>query len=262
MPPDNKHDFELQLGRTLQELSSLRSSLRYNVFLTYYSRDFEKGAKVAITPQQLVGEFISENLTVQCQAADTIKDDIQVGTTSIKDSIVVVVMMTDGFADDKECNRWFSYIQQTLKKPFLLVLPMKSRNWQKSKLGMLASDSVFINMANVENYNAKRNDLFASLSRHLDGLNKTKPECFVSYCWSNSREAIKKGSKNVENALGWGDPREIKHIIEERTKVKCWLDIEQAGKEGLFKDINDGLKDAKIVIACVSDEVSIILLTV
>ena len=37
--------------------------------------------------------------------------------------------------------------------------------------------------------------------------------------------------------------------------MSCWVDIEQTGKEGLFKDIAEGLKNAKVVIACVSDEV-------
>lgn len=57
-----------------------------------------------------------------------------------------------------------------------------------------------------------------------------KPECFISYCWSNSHDAISKGSKKVEGALGWekGDPRKVKAFLDEKD-VKCWLDVERVG---------------------------------
>ena len=78
--------------------------------------------------------------------------------------------------------------------------------------------------------------------------------CFISYSWKNSKQAVSKGTKTEESALGWGDPREIKRFLEEHD-FPCWIDIEQAGKQGLYKDIAEGLKNAKVVVCCVSEEV-------
>ena len=52
------------------------------------------------------------------------------------------------------------------------------------------------------------------------------------------------------------DPRELKKLIVEKG-VECWLDTEQIGQgEGLYEDIADGLNHAKMVVICMSDEVS------
>lgn len=82
------------------------------------------------------------------------------------------------------------------------------------------------------------------------------PQCFISYCWSNSHDAITKGSREVEGALGWqgGDPREVKNFLDSKG-VRCWIDIERVGGTGLFQTIADGLREAKLMLAFVSDEV-------
>ena len=54
------------------------------------------------------------------------------------------------------------------------------------------------------------------------------PECFISYCWSNSQDAIAKGSGKIEGALGHGDPRKIATVLKDK-KIQCWLDIERVG---------------------------------
>ena len=58
---------------------------------------------------------------------------------------------------------------------------------------------------------------------------------FISYCWHNSREAVKKGHREVEGAVGAVDPRRIKQSLELKKKISCWLDIEQTGKEVAHK---------------------------
>ncbi len=55
------------------------------------------------------------------------------------------------------------------------------------------------------------------------------PKCFVSYCWANSHEAVKKGTKSSEGSLGWGDPRDLKKHLE-KNKIPCWMDIERIGQ--------------------------------
>ena len=93
----------------------------------------------------------------------------------------------------------------------------------------------------------------------LQAKEEDVPNCFISYCWTNSHDAIAKGSRSVEGALGWegGDPRTVKEFLEEKG-IRCWIDIEKVGGTGLFHSIADGLREAKIMIAFVSDEVFVV----
>lgn len=86
------------------------------------------------------------------------------------------------------------------------------------------------------------------------GTKKRKvASCFISYCWSNSKTAVNIGTKYREGAIGKTDPRDLKKQLED-AGISCWMDIEQVGQTGLIQDITEGLKRAKVVIACVSDE--------
>ena len=55
------------------------------------------------------------------------------------------------------------------------------------------------------------------------------PPCFISYCWSNSRDAVSKGTRAPEGSLGWADPREFKDVLE-KEGIPCWMDIERVGQ--------------------------------
>lgn len=61
------------------------------------------------------------------------------------------------------------------------------------------------------------------------------PDCFISYCWTNSHDAIQKGSRSKEGALGWngGDPRTVKKFLTEKG-VKCWIDVERVGGVSVY----------------------------
>ena len=56
-----------------------------------------------------------------------------------------------------------------------------------------------------------------------------KPQCFISYCWGNSDEARKKGTKTTSQAIGHGDPRECRTFLEKHG-IKCWIDVDNVGK--------------------------------
>ena len=77
---------------------------------------------------------------------------------------------------------------------------------------------------------------------------------FISYCWTNSAEAVKAGTKAKEGSLGHFDPRVLARKLGAQG-LSYWMDIECAGKVGLFEDIAEGMKRSKVVVACVSDEV-------
>eukprot|EP01038_Epipyxis_sp_PR26KG_P007131 gene7131-9732_t len=77
-------------------------------------------------------------------------------------------------------------------------------------------------------------------------------DILISYCWNNSKAAYDNGQ--VSNYNGHTDPRFLKKSIESSTGLKCWLDIEQLGIEGLYAGIHAAYDSVKCVLLCVSDE--------
>ena len=73
----------------------------------------------------------------------------------------------------------------------------------------------------------------------------------------NSHEAISKGTPlRNPDSLGWADPRSIKTYLENEG-YSVWIDYEQVGgKKTLFEDIVEGIRNAKLMIACISNEYS------
>ena len=55
------------------------------------------------------------------------------------------------------------------------------------------------------------------------------PAVFISYCWANSHEACAITTEATKGSLGYGDPRVLKHHLEQNG-IRCWIDIEQVGK--------------------------------
>ena len=87
-------------------------------------------------------------------------------------------------------------------------------------------------MTKVERYQEKIKELEATLTSKLNTVKvqaSEYPPCFISYCWSNSQDAVSRGSRSQPGAIGWGDPREFKKFLE-KNGVQCWMDIERVGQ--------------------------------
>lgn len=96
-----------------------------------------------------------------------------------------------------------------------------------------------------------------SIQKSLKKTSKKSADIFLSYCRVNSQDAIDKGTPFKGNdALGWEDPRSLKAFLE-KEGYTVWIDYEQVGaKKTLFEDIVEGIRNAKLVVACVSNEYS------
>ena len=63
-------------------------------------------------------------------------------TLSVKMSNVVIIGMSDEFCADPECQKLLLYIKDVLRKPILLLLLGKTKNWQKGNLNMVFGSEV------------------------------------------------------------------------------------------------------------------------
>ena len=86
----------------------------------------------------------------------------------------------------------------------------------------------FYNCIGLENQTSSQLK-YALFDKSMLVLQETYPDCFISYCWKNSKTAVDLGTTSTAAALGWGDPRQIKKFLSDNG-VTCWLDVEQMGQ--------------------------------
>lgn len=189
----------------------------------------------------------------------------------------ILTIMTTNFVEDIHCRRLFLLLKKQLKKNVYLILLSKDEKWKKdSYIGILCSDhvgtvffhynlllliffsslKVYFNMENPKNFEAKCEEIRQRIcTKNLDSNQDSSAFCFISYCWNNSRRAMAKSSNPNKTAdFGKVDPRDLKDRLE-KFGINCWIDIDKVGQTGgLHHDIAKGLKRAKIVICCISDE--------
>jgi hypothetical protein len=123
-------------------------------------------------------------------------------------------------------------------------------------------------MQDPSRYKFKLNEVFETLERQVktETQNKTNntdannnqnnqpPDVFISYCWANSHDAVKKGTKATKTSLGWLDPRTLDKFFKDNG-INSWLDIEEANpSSSLFGEITSGINSASVFISCLSDE--------
>jgi len=85
-----------------------------------------------------------------------------------------------------------------------------------------------------------------------DRRHATPPLWFCSYCWVNSKSAFQ--LKEVNQYSGEMDPRDVWQDFHNKYQLNGWLDKEYLGSAGLFDDIVEGLLEAKVMVAFISDE--------
>ncbi|CAG5127749.1 unnamed protein product, partial [Candidula unifasciata] len=169
-----------------------------------------------------------------------------VDPTKVLDDLRSAGCISEEFVSDAHCRSLITYIKNTLHKTIIVLALGTTMNWQKTDINLILGDEVFVKMTELSRYESKLSELLDTIKTRSQKKKVFYPECFISYSWANSKTG----------AIGWGDPRKIKEFLQSKG-VNCWLDVEQMGQEGFFEDIADGLRKAKVMIACVSDEYAI-----
>ncbi|XP_033763307.1 uncharacterized protein LOC117344606 [Pecten maximus] len=256
LPPDKNVDLDNHLRRSVQELHDLGEGVKVNMVFVYSKRNVPslQDEGKCVHPGTIMEDLRGAGYNVAfCDNPETA--DMSALTLTMKTAKVVLIGISDELCETEACRNIIIFVKETLRKPIVLVVLGKGMKWKESNIYITLNDEVYVKMQDPKVYKSKFAELKDAIQKKVSkkSVVEDQPVCFVSYCWSNSHDAISKGSRKKEGALGWGDPRKVKNFLESKG-ISCWLDIERVGGGGLFEDIAGGLRKAQVVVACVSDE--------
>ncbi|KAK2167471.1 hypothetical protein LSH36_27g04002 [Paralvinella palmiformis] len=274
IPPNSGGDFEIQMQNAVRDLTDLEETVRADVFFLLSKQNVPSlDDKDTVHPKQIKDDLEKHNISwcisfslstssykhfchswyeedLSCRKPE----ELDVAMRTAKH---ILVFMSDEFVEDPICQSLLLHVINRMQKEYILLMVGKERKWMTSAVGALVTGKVFVNFQRVHQYNEKIQTLIKAINEKLGRNSGTKyapADVFLSYCWTNSEEAIKCGhAQPKEGSIGHGDPRKIKSLLENH-QLSCWIDYERVGRVGLFHDIAEGMKQAKAVVAFVSDE--------
>ncbi|KAH9492683.1 hypothetical protein Btru_024553 [Bulinus truncatus] len=256
MPSDS--DFDAHLQNSLSIMQQLNSALTQDVAIIYSSRDKVSDDHTSkINPEQIKRDLEAADLT--CWFAEDMdavsEQDVML---ALKNCKVVVALVSDNFERDEKSNAHLLYTMDTLQKEVTIVVIGDNLTWQVTDLGMrIGKQEEMIMIRHKSRYLKDRVDqMVSTVKGKMQNSQQIQkhPSVFISYSWSNSQHAHERGTICPPGSIGWGDPRQVKIELQKRN-ISCWIDHEQpsVGK-GLFKNITEGIRNAKVLVAFVSDE--------
>ncbi len=266
MPVDGVSNMDLNIEYSLRDLKKLKTNMKYDVMFWFCQTDVPKGddnPKDCISPLKVIDHIKKEGFKVWYPRSD--KDlKMDKATYAIKESKMVVLGLSDDFAQDESCIQVFELVKNIIKKNYLIVEFGKfaMHKWLENPLLASVCCDVRVIMQDPKRYSSKIVEVIENLERQVKDvkidkqLEQKPPDVFISYCWQNSHDAVKKGTKSAPSSLGWLDPRNLVSFLKEHN-IECWLDIQEASSMsagGLFGEITKGMNRCKVVIACLSDE--------
>lgn len=185
-------------------------------------------------------------------------------TYAIKESKLILLCVSDSFALDEKCLQVYELTKNIIKKSYILVEfgCMASHKWLTNPQMAAVCSDVRVIMQDPSRYAFKLNEVIDSIERHIQDIRIDKsmednpPDVFISYCWSNSHDAVKKGTKRNAHSLGCLDPRSLIDFFKQHN-ITAWLDIKDMTRNNaktLFSEITRGMNLAKVIICCFSDD--------
>ncbi|XP_052813517.1 uncharacterized protein LOC128240741 isoform X2 [Mya arenaria] len=267
MPTDSREvaDFDFQLQQSIVALQELNNELVVDCAIIYAVLDIPgPNDSDAISPFQIRDDIIGWGHT--CWMAENVNEVSTVDlTAAIKNCKILIALVSDSFERDPKCNNLLVYAREILNKETIIIVIGNSMEWQNKDLGMKIGQQerklMVKTKSRYEVAGGRRDELKEWLAEKMQMMKDKElslPEVFISYCWSNSRQAQEKSMRIKEEALGHGDPRDIKNQLERDGNLHCWIDTEYVGKEkkGIFADMAAGIRNSKVILAFISDEYS------
>jgi hypothetical protein len=227
MPIEGASTLDLHLQYSLRDLAHLKTNFKYDVLFWYCEQDQTVSA---IKPSTLVEAIRKEGYKVWYS---TKPKEVKIENIAllIKESKMVILCMSDSFSQDEKCIEVFELVKNIIRKNYLLVElgSFGSHKWLENHLFVSVCSDFRIIMQDKNRYAVKLVEMLEILERQLqiketgqikksssvDDDNDTPADVFISYCWANSNEAVKKGTKPTRDhkgnvtSIGWLDPRTL-----------------------------------------------------
>jgi hypothetical protein len=179
---------------------------------------------------------------------------------AIKQSKLVILCISDEFTKDERCLQLFELLKNILENSYLLVEfgHMGAHKLLEYTTFASVCTDIRVIMQDPNRYPVKLAEMFEAIELHDTKIEKSlkqKPSgVFISYCWQNSHDAIKKGTRGPKTALGWLDPRTLVSFFKENG-IDAWIDIQELNTSTtLFAEITKRINTASLAVACLSDE--------
>jgi hypothetical protein len=259
MPVEGLKNFDFNLDSSLRDIKQMKNNLKYDIFFWYCIEDTKQSS---CSPLKVIDLIKKENYKIWHLKLDNNDEKIDKLTYKMKESKLAILCISDNFAKDEKCLQIFELVKNIIKKNYILIeFGEKGKNeWLKNATFASVSTDSRVIMQDPKRFNSKVTELFELLDRQLSFKNKSinneqQLDVFISYRWSNSHDAIRKGTQPTKTSLGWLDPRSLIDFFK-KNNINAWLDIEEASQEpqGLFGQITKGLNEASVMVACISDE--------
>lgn len=268
MPIEGASSLDLHLLYSLNDLARLKNNLKYDITFWFCGKDVPTQQQEAqkCNPLDLIAQIERQNYIVwYTNKPDEVK--FEQLTYVIKESKLVVLGISDEFSRDEKCIQVFELVKNIIKKSYILVEfgSVGEHKWMENTLFASVCTDFRVIMQDPKRYRVKLVEMIEVVERQLkDSVvdrrasggeqMAVKPDVFISYCWSNSLEAVQKGTKNSPDSIGWLDPRGLVKFFKENG-LECWIDVQEIGSSNsLFGEITKGMNEASVVVACLSDD--------
>ena len=131
-------------------------------------------------------------------------------TYAIKESKLLVLCVSDSFVQDEKSIQVYELTKNIIKKNYILVEfgYLGSHKWLSNPLMAAVCSDIRVIMQDPKRYAFKLNEVIDSIERLIQDVRTNKsmednpPDVFISYCWSNSRDAVQKGTRCSSSSLG------------------------------------------------------------
>lgn len=198
MPIEGLSNIDTNLERSLGDLKQMRRALKHDIFVWYCEKD-TKASGANCNPLELIEAIRKERYDIWSSSKPA-EEKMDLVTVAIKESRMAILAISDEFANDERCLQVFELVKNIIKKPYLIVEfgTIGAHKWLENSQFISVCSEFRIIMQDRKRYAAKLVETLDAVERHLSEIkiDKTvleiRPDVFISYCWSNSHDAVKK----------------------------------------------------------------------
>ncbi|KAJ3118568.1 hypothetical protein HDU96_000520 [Phlyctochytrium bullatum] len=133
---------------------------------------------------------------------------------------IVVACISEEYAASKNCNRELNFAVNVLRIPFISLIVGKGRGWQRTKVGLIVGDQLFIEAQDERLLPEKLANLAGDLDRIIEELERTADPIAAPFAGPEQEiiddEILSEGAEDDEGTvfLGGGEPGEEEEALE------------------------------------------------